>query len=325
MLRIMVTPDDLLRIRFAISPLFELEALLRKLRRGSLSELSPRMSAQLDPIYAKLRRDTDLDAAMFLMTPRRTANFVCAPVEGMDRTIDDDLADIRSAALEKARSDVSWCRALWPAGQSSPSVLDSDQVVERVATSLERAWHELLADRWAALRTILERDIAQRVEQLGRTGWLVALGDLVEGVRCSADAIELPWKNDDMTLTLEGEGMMFVPSIFVWPSCVVHTFRTPRKLIYPSRGVGVLRETDAPTESMALADLLGTTRARILCALDTGSSTTQLSRFLGLPTGSVNDHLSALFRAGLLEKARMGRSVLYYRTPLGDALASRER
>ena len=50
------------------------------------------------------------------------------------------------------------------------------------------------------------------------------------------------------------------------------------------------------------------------------ASTSQLARAFGMATGAVGDHLAVLHRARLVERARSGRSVLYRRTPLGDAL-----
>src|SRR5262249_30270850 len=96
----------------------------------------------------------------------------------------------------------------------------------------------------------------------------------------------------------------------------------PAALIYPARGIAALWEAPATATSGALSALVGRTRAVLLAALDQPASTTQLARSLGLATGAVGDHLATLHRAALLTKARSGRSVLYRRPPLGDALVA---
>jgi DNA-binding transcriptional ArsR family regulator len=88
-------------------------------------------------------------------------------------------------------------------------------------------------------------------------------------------------------------------------------------LVYPARGIA------APVDSRTadgLDRLIGRERARILRALDQPASTTHLVSLLGSRLGSVGDHLAVLRDAGLVSRARTGRSVLYRRTPLGDAL-----
>lgn len=124
-------------------------------------------------------------------------------------------------------------------------------------------------------------------------------------------------------IPLDGAGLLLVPSVFVWPGIAAYIEPPwPRSIIYPARGVSALWEAPATAGAGALSDLLGRSRARLLGALDTPASTTQLARALGLAPGAVGDHLAVLLRAGLLERARAGRSVLYRRTPVGDALAA---
>jgi DNA-binding transcriptional ArsR family regulator len=99
----------------------------------------------------------------------------------------------------------------------------------------------------------------------------------------------------------------------------------PPALIYPARGVSALWEQPGRTgPGSALHRLLGASRAAILLALEDPASTTQLAAALGQSLGGIGDHLAVLREAGLVSRARSGRSVLYRRTPVGDALAAAE-
>jgi DNA-binding transcriptional ArsR family regulator len=161
-----------------------------------------------------------------------------------------------------------------------------------------------------------------RAGLLGRGGWLAALDGLHARVRWRDQGIDVLRSAGDRTIDLKGDGLLFVPSVFVWPGVAVHHEDPwPKALVYPARGVAALWETAIPDPG-ALADLLGRTRAQLLNALDTPASTTQLARSLGLAVGAVGDHLTVLRKAGLLDRIRAGRSVLYHRTPIGDALAA---
>ena len=91
----------------------------------------------------------------------------------------------------------------------------------------------------------------------------------------------------------------------------------------PARGVAALWERPGRAQpGTALGRLLGPSRAAVLLALDQPASTTQLVAALSQSLGGVGDHLAVLREAGLITRARSGRSVLYRRTPVGDALAS---
>jgi DNA-binding transcriptional ArsR family regulator len=66
--------------------------------------------------------------------------------------------------------------------------------------------------------------------------------------------------------------------------------------------------------------VLGRVRAGVLSALDRPRSTTDLARALGVTPGGVSQHLGALRAAGLVQGHRVGRVVLYLRSPAGDTL-----
>ncbi len=164
-----------------------------------------------------------------------------------------------------------------------------------------------------------------RAGRLGAGGWEAALRDLHPRVRWRDDGIDVLRPDGGPpreTAVPGGRGLPLVPSVFMWPGVAAHGEEPwPCALIYPARGVAALWEAAPAGPPAALADLLGATRARILQALEDPAGTTQLARSLGIAPGAVGDHLAVLRRAGLLDRARSGRTVLYRRTPLGDALA----
>jgi hypothetical protein len=324
MLRLEVTADDLLRSRFALSPLFELESLLRVLAQPSRQRLAPAWAQRLTQAHAQLRRTTDLDALTALLSPHYGPDFVAPPPLSLTQTVDDDLAAVRATDLGVARQEIEASLTRRPAtGRRVLEVLRSDDVVDRIADVLEAAWHELVAPYWPRLRAVCERDVAHRADRLGRVGLGAALNGLHPQVRWRDGALEFPGTPDDVTVASDGQGLLLVPSVFLWPRVAAHTGRSwPRTLLYPATGIGELWETP-PTGGPpdALAALLGGSRATLLAALAEPASTTQLARGLGMAVGAVGDHLAVLLRARLLTRARTGRSVLYRRTPLGTALS----
>ena len=75
-----------------------------------------------------------------------------------------------------------------------------------------------------------------------------------------------------------------------------------------------------PTASDALVRLVGARRASLLGRLSSPTSTTALVSATGWSAGSVSEHLSVLADVGLVAKRRAGRTILYWRTELGERL-----
>ncbi|MEU7868164.1 winged helix-turn-helix domain-containing protein [Dactylosporangium sp. NPDC049140] len=347
MLRLAVAADDLLHTRFAVSPLFELGALLRRL--SGLAPLGP--FARLRPAYERLRAETDLDAVVALHTARYGADFVGSPPAGMQQTWQDDLAAVRATPLPVARREIARALSAGPRiGPAALAVLRADDVVPRLAAALEEAWLTLLAADWPQLRAICESDVVYRAGRLGEGGWAAAFAGLHRRVRWHDGAVEITVPSEPpvaptvasdaaagvagsvareevggagvRTVASDGAGLLLVPSALVWPGIGIYTDPPWRRaLVYPARGVAALWE-GAPVSGGALGELVGRSRARLLLALEEPASTTQLAGRLGLAAGAVGDHLAVLRRCGLVRSARAGRSVLYRRTALGDALAA---
>lgn len=320
MLRFEVTAADLLRSRFALSPLFEVTCLLRLL--SGLSQHRLPWAARLQPGFARLRRNTDLDGVRALLSHRYGPSFMVPPPQSLAQSIEDDLAMVRTTPTKIVRAEIA--EALRRRPVSDPRILRTlrgPDVLARIADVLEQVWHELIAPDWPQLRAICERDVIYRSTELSRRGWAAALAGLHPQVRWHDGGIQIGQLSSPEPVRLGGSGMLFIPSVYIFPRVAAHAEDPwPKAIVYPARGIAALWE-HTKTVPGALSELIGRSRARLLLALAEPASTTQLSRTTDLAAGSVGDHLRLLERAGLLTSARSGRSVLYRRTPLGDVIA----
>jgi hypothetical protein len=322
-LRFVVGRDDLLNSRFAISPIGELEHLLRKLARGRRPHLPAEWAARLAPPFRRLRAETALEAVLALQSEHYGPAFIVQPPASMAQTIEEDLAATRATPLAQARREIADCLDRRPTSDERVlKVLRDPSVAAILADAMEAAWHELVAGDWPTLRAVLERDVVYRGGLLSTGGWSAAFAGLHKALRWRDGVIELH-KVHEGTYDLGGAGLLLVPAVFVWPRVGAYTDPPwPRTLVYPARGTAAFWEPGPAAPPDALASLLGRSRARLLVTLSESASTTQLATSLGMAPGAVGDHLAVLRNAGLVTGARSGRSVLYRRTPLGDALAS---
>ncbi|MFD5653424.1 MULTISPECIES: winged helix-turn-helix domain-containing protein [unclassified Streptomyces] len=322
MLRFEVSVEDLLRSRFALSPALDLCLLLRSLA-GQDRPLPRAWAARLRPAFERLRRETELNAALALQTPQSGPNFVAPPPRGLNQTWADDLAMIRATPLEAARHEIA-ASATGPFFRDPRvrAVLESTDAVARIARVMDQAWHELLATDWPHLRAICERDVVHRVGVIGEHGWATTIESLHPGIAWQAGGIEIGFFRGG-TVRLAGDGLLLIPSAVVGHIAAQTEDPWPRTLVYPARGTAALwGEQEAAPPPDALTALVGRARARLLLALDAPASTSHLARSLAMAPGAVGDHLAILRGAGLLVRARSGRSVLYRRTPLGEALVA---
>jgi len=344
-LRIEVGNEDLTRSRFALSPLWELTHALRVLANPPGEPVLRPWLVRARDRYRTLTREADIAVILALNPPGWGADFLAPVPSGVSTTIGDLLDQVRSTPAEQAHHEVAQALRRQPRVDARiRRILTGDGVAGYVADVLAAAWQALLEPEWRTLRAILERDVVYRAGQLASRGWVAALGDLHPDLSWEQGRIVLSRMPGDVDEALGGRGLLFVPSVFIWPKLALGLDPPwPPALIYPARGVAALWEQPgraaagrAPVgraaagravsggarPGTALDRLLGPTRAAVLTALEEPASTTQLVAALGQSLGGIGDHLAVLREAGLISRARSGRSVLYRRTPVGDALAA---
>lgn len=322
MLHLQVTQTDLARSRFAISPLWELLHVLRRLDTpaGFDRALAPWLE-RVRQRHRALRTQLDLRLVAALQPPRYGADFLGPPPSGLATTIDDLLDAVRRTPAEEAHTDVRRALQLGPVDPDVRAVLTGPDVTARVADVLAGAWEHLLAPDWPVLRALLERDVVHRAERLVTGGWAFALADLHPRLRWREDHLDVT-RLRERTIGLDGQGLLLIPSVFLWDRLAVAVDPPwPPAIVYPARGIAAVWESGRGTAE-GLQRLVGAARAQLLLALDEPASTSQLARTQGLSLGGVGDHLAVLRASGLVTRARSGRSVLYHRTPVGDALVA---
>jgi DNA-binding transcriptional ArsR family regulator len=182
-------------------------------------------------------------------------------------------------------------------------------------------WTHTVETDWARRERVLRADIVGRTAQLAKHGWGGVLRDLGRDREWVGDG-ELRINRYALpTRTLApGSRLLFVPTHT--DGSWVGWHDTRYAIYYPV--AGRLASVDAGS-SAGLAPLVGSNRAEVLTLLDVPRSTSQLSVLTGQAIGSVGGHLKVLLEAGVVLRRRSGREVLYWRTPLGDALVAAGR
>lgn len=314
---------DLLRCRFALSPLWETQEAVRTLAR-------PERHGYHLPWLRRIRSAAEgLDLRpLWLLMPRvgHNPDFFCPPPESPVATFAEEIARVRATPPEVARQDLALALAETPgAARSDPGrrmLADPARAVREFAGLLEQVWERLIEPDWPRLRALLEADIAYHSRRLAEVGFGRLFGELSPRLVWSDSTLSVVGTRGEWSRDLGGRGLVLVPSVFTWPEIIGgHEPPWQPAVIYPARGIGGLWTRPADRTPDALARLLGRVRADVLYALDEPAGTTALAHRLGLAPSSVSAHLSVLRDAGLLTSRRHSHQVLYERTPLGIALA----
>ncbi|MEH0467460.1 DUF5937 family protein [Streptomyces sp. B21-097] len=323
---LLVETEDLLRCRFALSPLWETVAAVRTLA-------DPRRQAYHLPWVRQVRPLIDDAALAPLLTllPRTgyTPDFLTPPPSGPMAAFDDELEQVTATPLAQVEAELHRCLR-GPERGAPPNQELADRLLSAPAHSVAElgrlirlCWDRLVAPQWAQLRDLLHADIALRSQQVAAGGFQHMLGELHPSVRWHEDRRLVIATPHRITQRLNGRGLLLLPSVFVWPALTVVAEQPWQPtVIYPARGIGDLwRSTTNTSSTHALERLIGRTRARILSELERPTPTSALARAHGMSPSTVSGHVAALRQAGLVTSYRVGRFVHHERTTLGVALS----
>ena len=201
-----------------------------------------------------------------------------------------------------------------------------------IAAELAECHDRLIVPHWERMRSVLDADVAYHAGLLASGGARSLFSDLHPGLRWTDGTLFMTDAEDglDRQVTLGPDGLVLVPSVFIWPEwSVKKSTSTQTTLLYPARGVarvwddlGALEPggSGGASDLAAVEALLGAPRARLLGALRSPATTSALAGRFGVTPGAVSQHLAVLYRGGLVDRQRSGRTVLYQASELGLAL-----
>lgn len=311
MIELRLGPKDVLRLRFAISPLWETLAAVRAVTVGPLPPvLQPWRKLVTPPVTPLL---TALQDGVSY-----TPDFLTPPPAAGERTFDAEVELVAGTPLETVRLELRRSKRLGARFPSAATTASRAQAVDE----MRLAWRALLQPHWPRLHRVLATDVDHRSRRLVTGGLAALMADLHPAVTFTDGRLRVRSGAKDRR-DLEGEGVVLMPSVFISSSRPLVILDPPYQptLIYPARGIATaFTRPVAPAD--ALVTLLGQGRADVLAGLDDPLGTKALAFNLFRADSTVSEHLHALLNAGLVEVTRVGKRSTWERTALGDALVS---
>lgn len=340
-----LSPLALSRSRFALSPLAELLGAVRILTRSRPDPWLVRWhAAHRAALRARLDADPFASGLIGVLTATSwlPAFVTLPPPDGMRTTLAQELERLRRFGDPVVHAELA--RSARHADELHAGAglgwLAGHDWAARTADLFDGLWRDHVQPDWRRRRALLERDVTFRAGLVAVSGWSSALRTMTRrSAWVEPDAIRFS-DNPLPDHVVGDDGMLFVPVSAPRGTWLCEEPPHGYALVYPARGLAgpdtgrqaglgtgqhatpEAAPLSGPVAATAVARLIGGVRARILVELGAGSTTSELAALFGLSVGTVGDHLRILHDAGLAERARAGRRVVYRRTDLGDQLVS---
>jgi DNA-binding transcriptional ArsR family regulator len=315
---IRLNPGDVGRIRFALSPVWEAVTSVRALSNDTARSVHGPWLQKVRPIID----GPDLTLLKALIPPYGyIPDFIAPAPPRRSTSLESGLAAIAATPHHLVVAELAKLHADTPHQMLPDLIAHPAKALELITAALESYWRRAIEPDWRRMRSLLQEDLAFRLDELASGGIERLFRNLHPSVSFRDDRIEVdrPFACDGEPTT--GQGVLLVPCVFTWPAGLAVTAAPHVPTItYPPRGLGRLWEDRQDTTDSPLADLVGRTRAAIVSHLDLPMSTTHLAHQLGVSAPTLSVHLSILRNAGVVTSHRDGRAVLYHRTPLGTQL-----
>ncbi len=311
-----VDADVLARARFGTSQLAETVAGLDLLNHPqTLPWHRPWRQQHLAAFHAYLDADPIVAAIVaHAFSPGWTADFLTVPPAGPGLDLDQEIVDLAALSDAQVRADLERVRA------PLPPELGASGLAARAAGLLRWVWSRTIAPTWDRRQRVLRADVVSRTSRLGSEGWSGVLDDMRPGMRWLGQGELQINTNPYPPRDIRGRDLTFVAA-HCRRGWVTWRQREPARygVVYPVTGIFADGSRTTPG---ALTRLLGAARATVLIRTAEPVSTSSLVAVTGMPLSTVGGHLRVLLDAGLLQRRRSGREVLYWWTDAAHELVA---
>jgi DNA-binding transcriptional ArsR family regulator len=264
-------------------------------------------------------------------------------VVGEALEMDQALKSLGAAPVAQLREELrplSWWAGGCPARVRGwlRDLLDGDRRAHReLAELFERYYRHAVGPYWEMIQSYLEAERAHRGRIMADSGVEGLLGALHPRIRWRPPFLEVDSARVSgrlqSTWVLGRRCLVLVPSVFCLdgPKVLrsIGDETSPDVLVYPAlrdmRDAASLWTPGTAPEQLALAKLLGNTRASALQAIAKTCTTTGLARRLRVAPATASHHISVLRDAHLVTSSRKGNAVDHRVTALGAALLEGDR
>lgn len=305
--------------RVVVSPLFTIVASLFEVVGGW------RRGADDRWVEAVLRDAGDVDLAPFALfadDERIVPNLLIPVPPPGPVTWEQELDTLRHTP---ATAIVEELRTLRPGGSAALAAWERDPtgMHEAYLRSSDAWWRNAIAPQWPRMRALLETEVLRVARSLAVSGLGPTLAAIHPRLGWDGERLQIPGQEDDDTPDdpLGDRELVLLP-IACGPDGILTGTDRPDvvSIAYAAPGTAALFGREPGHEDDPLAEALGTGRASVLRALDGPQPIRVLTHAVGLCPSTVHEHLAALRRADLVQRGRVGREVLYWRTPRGERL-----
>ncbi|MEV4619729.1 helix-turn-helix domain-containing protein [Asanoa sp. NPDC049573] len=321
MIRIELDEPTLDRTRIAISPLWELVDSLYLLDRNPdgvpwpYQQWAVRAREVIRDVPAAART-----AWVFRESGSRSPDFLSPIPPGPAPTIEEELHALCATPRSVVEEQLPDYYADDPPGWIRPFRDDPAKAFAELADGLAAYWAAAMAPHWPAMRAALDEEVLHRARALAADGPDALLSGLHQRVIWQRPVLTLV-KPLEQAFSAVDKRLLLIPLIFSRGALMCSTDHPEVVAVsYQARGAAVLAEGRPEPAPDRLAILIGRGRAAVLDALSRPSTTAGLAATLGLAPSTVSEHLAALTAAGVVNRRRAGRRVLYSLEPAGTAL-----